>query len=65
MILLDIDECLEMSDNCSRSELAPAKCINQWVVFVVLVMTIVDTVCLLMVQHVKVYRMNVHVYTYL
>ena len=29
MILLDIDECLEMSDNCSRSELAPAKCINQ------------------------------------
>ena len=33
-----------------------------WVVFIVLVMTIVDTVCLLMVQLVKVYRMNVHVY---
>ena len=32
------------------------------VVFIVLVMTIVDTVCLLMVQLVKVYRMNVHVY---
>ena len=53
-----------MSDNCSTSEPAPAKCINQWVVFVVLVMTIVDTVCLLMVPLVKVYTMNVHVYTY-
>ena len=31
-------------------------------VFIVLVMTIMDTVCLLMVQHVKVYRINVHIH---